>query len=57
MKSLLLLLILHMLNGQQLLYVVEVFRHGAREPIYYNNDFTPDMEAGELTGIGMRQHY
>ena len=40
-----------------LVYVIEVYRHGAREPLrdYWNaKDF---KSKGELTPVGMRQHY
>lgn len=37
--------------------VIEIFRHGAREPVYdyYNPDYFSSK--GELTSVGMRQHY
>lgn len=41
----------------ELLIVVEFFRHGAREPLfdYYDSNTYPSK--GELTSVGMRQHY
>lgn len=60
MKFFLLITILTLLiefNKSKLLFVLEVFRHGAREPLkdYWNaKDF---KHWGELTGVGMRQHY
>lgn len=46
------------LNFSQLLYVEELFRHGARYTVlelYDRNDSS--LDEGELTGVGMRQHY
>lgn len=37
--------------------VIEVFRHGARGPIVDKFDKTWKEELGQLTGVGMRQHY
>lgn len=51
------LLSLISLSCSELLMVLEVFRHGAREPLddYWNaKEFS---HWGELTSVGMRQHY
>lgn len=37
--------------------VIEFARHGAREPIYDYFNSTPFDSKGELTPVGMRQHY
>ena len=45
------------LISSSLIFVIETYRHGAREPIrdYWNaKDF---KSKGELTPVGMRQHY
>jgi hypothetical protein len=52
LKVLLTLLNILNLSFCELKFVIEVFRHGAREPI-----FAPDLNAGELTPSGQRQHY
>lgn len=42
----------------ELLYVSELFRHGARYTVldlYDHNQSS--IDDGELTGVGMRQHY
>jgi hypothetical protein len=63
MRSLYLLaLLLVTLSARQLIYVHEVFRHGARYPIYPNSkDFSnislTDNAFGELTRQGKSQHY
>ena len=44
----------------QLLAVVELSRHGARSPSYlyeFDEDYWDPEFPGELTGVGMRQHY
>jgi hypothetical protein len=42
----------------KLLYVVELARHGARYPINPFYDYLATIgDAGELTSVGMRQHY
>jgi len=37
--------------------VSEYFRHGAREPVYEYYDYDSYPSRGELTPVGMRQHY
>lgn len=37
--------------------MIEVFRHGAREPIYDFWDAKSYKNPGELTNVGMRQHF
>jgi hypothetical protein len=42
----------------ELLYVEEMFRHGARYTVlelFDHND--SKVDEGQLTGVGMRQHY
>lgn len=41
----------------KLLMVIEFARHGAREPIYDFLNSTPFDSKGELTPVGMKQHY
>ena len=41
----------------ELLMVAEFFRHGAREPVYEYYDYDSYHSKGELTSVGMRQHY
>ena len=43
--------------SSSLVQVISVYRHGAREPIYdyYNSNTFSDK--GQLTSVGMRQHY
>jgi hypothetical protein len=58
MKSLLLLIGLLVLITPKLVYLSELFRHGARYPtsdIYDGKDTKPLH--GKLTSIGMRQQY
>lgn len=42
----------------KLVYLTELYRHGARYPVndYYDGNQTKPYH-GQLTGIGMRQHY
>lgn len=42
---------------ENLLMVLETFRHGAREPIYGWWNAKDSKHWGELTPVGMRQHY
>jgi hypothetical protein len=58
MKSLITLLTLLLLANSKLVYLTELFRHGARYPvtdIYDGNETKPYH--GQLTSIGMRQQY
>ena len=61
MKSLIILLavlsISSLLVRSELLMVVEVFRHGARGPLYENLDYSNWSAPGLLTAVGMRQHF
>lgn len=41
----------------KLLMVLEIFRHGAREPVYDYWNARTFREFGELTSVGMHQHY
>jgi Histidine phosphatase superfamily (branch 2) len=52
-----LLLLLVPSTLSSLLQVISVFRHGARQPLYnfYNAATFPDQ--GQLTPVGMRQHF
>ena len=44
------------LSSGSLVYVIEVFRHGIREPVYpYWNSLIVNADFGELTPPGMRQ--
>ena len=57
-----LLLILVAIEGRQLLMVHEIFRHGARYPIYPNNKdnssfASEERELGELTKEGKHMQY
>ena len=46
------------LSSGSLVYVIEVFRHGIREPVYpYWNSLIVNADFGELTPPGMRQQY
>lgn len=51
------LLVLFPAFQSKLLMVIEVFRHGAREPVYDFWDAKTFREFGELTSVGMHQHY
>ena len=53
----LLLLLLVPSSLSSLLQVISVYRHGARQPLYnyYNAASFPDQ--GQLTSVGMRQHF
>ena len=49
-------------NTKDLKFVFEMFRHGARSPLYINSDLLDIfnqkwLAAGELTNVGMRQHF
>ena len=59
MKSFTILLFLSFtcLISAELLIVAEFFRHGAREPVYELYDYKSYPSQGELTSVGMRQHY
>jgi hypothetical protein len=52
--SLIILLLVQIhINECKLEFVVEIFRHGAREPIFQNYDnLNGTRENGELTGVG-----
>jgi hypothetical protein len=57
MKIAIVLLLISLISGK-LVYLAELFRHGARYPlkdIYDGKDTKPFH--GQLTSIGMRQHY
>ena len=42
----------------ELTYVTSLFRHGARYTVLELYDHTDSyLDDGELTGVGMRQHY
>ncbi len=58
MKHLFILLALVGLCQSKLVYLAELFRHGARYPVteIYDGKETRNMH-GNLTSIGMRQHY
>jgi len=45
------------LSAPRLLMVLEIFRHGAREPVYDYWNARSFREFGELTSVGMHQHY
>ena len=52
--------IFHVMIRAELLMVLEVFRHGARQTSYLLDVWWNSYEyrfPGELTGVGMRQHY
>ena len=51
------LFLLFPLITPKLLMVIEVFRHGAREPVYDYWNARSFREFGELTSVGMHQHY
>ena len=55
---LVLLMCLQVSVSGQLVYLTELFRHGARYPVndYYDGKETKALH-GELTSVGMRQHY
>ena len=52
------LLLLGICTLGKLVYLTELYRHGARYPVndYYDGKETKPFH-GQLTGIGMRQHY
>lgn len=54
---LLTIILLSPLLSAKLLMVIEISRHGAREPIYDILKFNPFDSQGELTPVGMKQHY
>ncbi len=64
-KTLYLLIIASLLSftsTKQLKYVFEMFRHGARSPLKLNSELLDIFNqkwqaAGELTSVGMRQHF
>lgn len=53
------ILVFHLLNvkSEELIMVAEFFRHGAREPVYDLYDSKNFPSKGELTSVGMRQHF
>ncbi len=57
-KSILLISLLVFLTSSKLLYMSNVFRHGARYPI---NDLYDGKQMaltrGNLTSVGLREHY
>lgn len=57
-KSILLISLLILLTSSKLLYMSNVFRHGARYPI---NDLYDGKQMasthGNLTSVGLREHY
>ena len=54
----LLFLSIFLLSAQsKLQMVVEIFRHGAREPIFNYWNAALFKNPGELTSVGMRQHF
>lgn len=57
MKIILFLFSFLTLFASKLHMVIEIFRHGAREPLskYFKPNFIPSL--GELTPVGMRQHF
>jgi hypothetical protein len=58
MKCLLFILSLFVIAYPKLLYLAELFRHGARYPVFdiYDANDTKTFN-GQLTGVGMRQQY
>ena len=52
------LLLLVIYASTKMLYVVELFRHGARYPVFdiYDGKETKALH-GNLTSVGLRQHY
>ena len=56
LKPFIFLIFLSFLKSE-LLMVAEFFRHGAREPVYEYYDYKSYASKGELTSVGMRQHY
>ena len=58
MKLLLLLFVILLPSlSPSLLQVISVYRHGAREPIYEYYNANTFFDKGQLTSVGMRQHY
>lgn len=58
MIKILALLIAAITAASKLVYLSELYRHGARYPVndIYDGKETKPLH-GQLTGIGMRQHY
>lgn len=56
--KLLIMLVLSTLTVSELLYVSSLFRHGARYTTHKFYDYEETIaDQGQLTGVGMRQHY
>jgi len=56
-KLLLIFCLAIVVSADELKMVLEVFRHGARTAVANYWDYNKYWDHGELTPVGMRQHY